>query len=237
MDSHFISFAAGPFLPVLARIGREAEDSGFFSRITLCTPESLPEEFWRDGMTPEKALHTPRGYWAWRWKPRIILDALLEVPEGGTLTYADAGCTINPAGKERFLQYRERALDLGATVFGLYSPDRDEGRYTRGDVIRGMGAEDLRFTPQIIATAMILSREAVPLVSEWMDLVENWGFAMDIPGREDYPEFVDHRHDQSVFSILCKKRGISPLEDETWSPPYAREQGARKPISATRKRN
>jgi len=35
-----------------------------------------------------------RGYGFWAWKPRVILDALLRLPEGATLLYCDAAVTL-----------------------------------------------------------------------------------------------------------------------------------------------
>lgn len=32
-------------------------------------------------------------------------------------------------------------------------------------------------------------------------------------GKDNYPDFVDHRHDQSVISLISKKRGIKKFRD------------------------
>ena len=35
----------------------------------------------------------------------------------------------------------------------------------------------------------------------------------NIMGKDNYPGFIDHRHDQSVISLISKKRGIEKFRD------------------------
>ena len=46
--------------------------------------------------------------------------------------------------------------------------------------------------------------------------------------------FVAHRHDQSLFSILRKKRGCILIPDETWYTNFMSYEAMSKPILATR---
>ena len=48
------------------------------------------------------------------------------------------------------------------------------------------------------------------------------------------PEFIDHRHDQSLFSLLRKKYGTILIPDETWYPDFRNPQVLNYPILATR---
>jgi hypothetical protein len=52
----------------------------------------------------------------------------------------------------------------------------------------------------------------------------------------NYPEFKEHRHDQSIFSLLCKKHRIDFMEDITeWGDPSERKTP--QIVSHTRKRD
>ncbi len=156
MKHSIVSFGAGPYAGSVLRLGREALASGLFGGIHLSGPESLGPDFWRDGMTHERALRTRRGYWFIRWKPRAILGALEQADEGDTVMWVDAGCTINPAGRERMEEYREivRSHHSGVLAFQLDFPA--EGAYTADHVIADLRPrdEDL-LTGQIIATTIL----------------------------------------------------------------------------------
>ena len=47
--------------------------------------------------------------------------------------------------------------------------------------------------------------------------------------------FIDHRHDQSLFSLLRKKYGTISIPDETYSENWSDSNIKNKPIHATRK--
>ena len=81
---------------------------------------------------------------------------------------------------------------------------------------------------QICATHVILQKSctSVDFVNEWMRIVENIHYIDDSPSAlPNFPDFVEHRHDQSVFSILCKLRAafvfngfeVYPSDDVSWS--------------------
>ena len=50
-------------------------------------------------------------------------------------------------------------------------------------------------------------------------------FSNDHNRGHNVPGFIDHRHDQSVFSILRKKYNVLQIEDETWGDNLLNEQG------------
>jgi hypothetical protein len=54
-------------------------------------------------------------------------------------------------------------------------------------------------------------------------------------GSPQLPSFVDHRHDQSVWSCLLKSRGAHLIPDETYHAPMWSNEGASFPFWATRK--
>ena len=52
-------------------------------------------------------------------------------------------------------------------------------------------------------------------------------------GELNHEDFREHRHDQSVFSLLVKKHNLFRINDETYSEDWTKATGI--PIQATRK--
>jgi hypothetical protein len=52
-------------------------------------------------------------------------------------------------------------------------------------------------------------------VSEWLDFCQNEEILTDTPNKfgDNYPGYYDHRHDQSILSLLAIKHKIKPLVD------------------------
>ena len=55
------------------------------------------------------------------------------------------------------------------------------------------------------------SASSMAFAREWLRLARDARLVTDAPngcGLENYPGFREHRHDQSIFSLLCKQRGV-----------------------------
>lgn len=39
-------------------------------------------------------------------------------------------------------------------------------------------------------------------IKKWLEISENEKAINDIPSKDEHPEFIDHRHDQSILSLL-----------------------------------
>ena len=79
-----------------------------------------------------------------------------------------------------------------------------------------MDCEGGRYTEtQQVAAGLSLWRKSAFSTSfarEWLEFAQDPRMLTDAPnecGLPDYPEFQEHRHDQSIFSLLCKKRGAA----------------------------
>ena len=95
---------------------------------------------------------------------------------------------------------------------------------------------------QINATTFLLkkTKENVDLINEWFRVSSLEWTIDDTPSDiANDPTFCDHRHDQSVFSLLRKKIDCFTIEDETypskthdWADPVVRNV----PVLATRRK-
>ena len=212
----FLTFGDESYEQALRRIEQEAAASGFFDRVKIGRPGDLGDAFW----SRHKGLlrTAKRGYGLWVWKPQLILDTLQACAPGEHLVYLDAGCSINAAGRARFEDYCRMAEGAAAGVLG-FQIALPEKSYTKGDLFARLDAWHLKDTQQVLGGIIVMQRNAESLrfVEEWRALAEDHQLISDAPSVvPNDPSFVKHRHDQSVFSLLCKLRGAALIDDETF---------------------
>lgn len=70
---------------------------------------------------------------------------------------------------------------------------------------------------QCMATVIILKKNthSTAIIDEWYTHCENYELINDLHDKED-TRFIDHRHDQSILSVIVNKRGSLKLNDETY---------------------
>lgn len=210
-----ITFGDARYEQALLRIESEAKASGFFDRVAVKRPADLDRAFWEKHGAFVEA--NRRGYAYWLWKPWLIRAELQACSLGELLVYTDAGCTIDAGGGQRLLEYRElvERSEAGVLGFVLAQPEK---AFTKGDAFEALGAWPLKDTPQVMATIILLRQcaAAMRFVEDWLRLGESYGLISDSPSVvPNDPAFVEHRHDQSLFSLLAKLRGAALIEDET----------------------
>ena len=157
-------------------------------------------------------LQQPRGAGYWLWKPYFLKKTLEKINDGDLLVYSDAGSFYQqpPQPLIDLIQKDEHGV-LSFELNGLY-----ENQYTKKDafVLMDMDKEEHVKSYQREATFILLIKNpfTVSLVDEYLEYAQNENIITDIPNimGENYPEFIDHRHDQSIWSLLCKKHNIEP---------------------------
>lgn len=217
---HLCSFGDSRFKASRERLLEQAEDFDLFDTIHFYNEYDLSESFREDF---QEQLHAGvRGFGYWVWKPRIIMDTLNTIDNGDVLLYVDMGCHLNSRGKEKLLTYWEEVKqnESGFLVSQLESI-RKECFWTKGDLLdyfQVREQEDM-YSPQYQAGAIFIRKEpkTVALIQSWLDMYYQDFHLMDnTPSLSPNEEgFVEHRHDQSVLSLLLKRHGTSviPLEE------------------------
>ena len=105
-------------------------------------------------------------------------------------------------------------------------PDHCEYQYTKRDafVLTGCDSPEYTHTPQRVA-AFILMRNSDfsrSFIQEWLDYVQDPRIVTDCEnqlGLENYPGFIENRHDQTVLSLLVKKHKLPTLRGHTHRNP------------------
>lgn len=211
----FLSYATGEFLEARDQLCNSALKVGF-DEARACSFENLDKEFCLDN---KDILSQPRGAGYWLWKPQIILQELKKLKEDDVLVYSDAGRSsyyrfsklpincINLARKYGFL--------LGPTI-GQHGP---MSKWTKRDAFVLMNMDNPKFykLPPIQATYSFWTpcEEAFQFLEEWLKTCQDPRILTDIPNTQGFPnldDFSDHRHDQTVLSLLAYKRKVNYLE-------------------------
>jgi len=163
-----------------------------------------------------------RGAGFWSWKPFIIYESLRRMVPGSVLLYCDVG---------RSFPYKVLDHDLAPLISWM----RDHGQWvmpglqipwhgpmrcwTKRDafVALNMDTKEIHESTPIQASFSfwVADPRATQFAKEWMQLCFRRCLVSDDPGICGLPElpgFIEHRHDQSLLTLLCLSRGIAALK-------------------------
>lgn len=203
MARYFINYGDGRFSASRERIAREAEALGIFDKVVAYSPDDLDDDFRRNPL-----FRYARGGGYWCWKPWITLDALNKTKPGDIICYCDSGCSLFPSKEwEEWFRMLDK-YDM--VVFrNMYRNKQYVKRYML-DYFKPVLGDWWGEYYQVVTGAYFVRN--TPFVrrffEEEMQLFTE-DMVVDVPpeamGREA-PCFVEHRHDQSLFSALVFER-------------------------------
>lgn len=161
-------------------------------------------------------LASRRGAGYWLWKPYITTRILSQLADGDYLFYCDAACFfVRPIQPMLDLMERE-GLELLVLDQGYR-----ESEFTKRDAFVLMDCDRPRYagSPQRFASYFMLRKGAwsTLFADSFLRYARDHRILTDRPntqGLPNYPDFRDHRHDQSIFSLLTKVHGVevSPVK-------------------------
>lgn len=150
----------------------------------------------------KEILSKKRGAGYWLWKPYFILKTLKMMRENDILLYADTSGVFR-SGIYKFL---ELAKINDVTIFSNIHSNR---RMIKKSVVEKMvNGDDSYLDKTQLDTSMILLRNTAKsreIIEEWLKYCEDSELLTDIPSKTEYLDFKDHRHDQSILSIMYHK--------------------------------
>lgn len=185
-----------------------------FDTAHQCTPRDIGANF---ANKYQSILNQPRGCGYWLWKPYFISRYLNQMNGDDVLFYSDSGSD--------FIKNITSLLNLcrddrnGLIAFEL-SGKHKERQYTKRDLFIEMNQDTPEYTDtdQLMASFIMIQKNefTIQFMNEYLKYACNEHLITDTASRStNYPEFKDHRHDQSIFSLLCKKHQITHLDDPT----------------------
>lgn len=235
----FTTFGNENYYNSLDRIKNEALSFDIFDKIIIYNDINLKNDFpdfWEKHNN--FIINNIKGYGYWLWKSYLILKTLEKMNDNDILVYADSGCKLNKYGISRLNEYFKIVENskYGILSFELSSLEKT---YTKMDLFHElqMNTNEYLNSKQLIGGIFILKKcdYILKLVNEWYNICCNYHLIDDSESNIKNDEtFIEHRHDQSVFSLIRKKYGTEIIYDETWYPNFSFDIIKNYPILATR---
>ncbi len=201
-----VTYATAEFEPYAQLLAATAVRFGV-SEFVIRRPGDLPGAF---RLAHRSILDEPRGAGYWLWKPWAIVDQLARLDEGDVVLWVDAAAHfVGPV--DRITDVIERhGLDVWLMGQGFR-----ESQYTKRDafVLLDMDDPHVAASPQRFASCLGVRCTVAgrALAAEYLAAATDRRLVSDDPntcGLPNHPDFIDHRHDQSILSLLTKRRGI-----------------------------
>lgn len=164
-----------------------------------------------------------RGFGYWSWKPEIIYQQLTKLRDGDYLVYSDVGNEFDFSKSHRLDTYIDL---LDSAPIPILSPVLSNGfaekQWTKKELLEYfdlLTKQNIIDKPQYEANFLLMKNCTITrkFITDWQNV-----FFKDIRLIDDSIStsqldcFIDHRHDQSVFSLLGKMFGTVtiPMEQD-----------------------
>ena len=217
ITTYCITYGTGQYTSQAQRLITEAKHHGFDHALAYCKND-LEQSFTLRNHT---ILTQARGDGYWLWKPYLVLKTLLSAPDGSLVIYIDSMYSIHTSARllpfftEYFKEHDKCDIWLSHNKPG-------EGQYpestlTKSDAFTVLGMSPLDQRPQVWAGFIALrkSESSILLVSEWLAYCQDIRLISDqkdeLGGKHNH--YIDNRHDQSVLSLVSKRRGDIVFHD------------------------
>lgn len=227
----FLTYGDAKFPKSRKRIVEQASALEVFDDCLAENHETIARDNdWKKALTNKHFLNVaqqPRGGGYWIWKPYVIYKHLQKLSAGDFLIYADAGLTIPPPdggpwegsgyAPNKFKEYFKLLEDhktpwISIPVTWLEAP---EAMWTKMDVPSHFNClNDFRITtsPQFSADRHVIKKSphSLEIARLWWETAKLHPHLFDDSRSraQNDKNFTDHRHDQSVFSIIAKLKGV-----------------------------
>lgn len=242
MKLAFLTFGGGNenYHGAVHRICNQAFQFGMFNYIYGFTEHELvkDKEWWEKHSS--FILANKRGFGYWIWKCYLIKKVMEKLDDGDIAFYTDCGCELNIQGFKRLIEYIDLVIEhdtLAMKMGGIA-----EKRHTKMDLALALQSPKEHMDDAQIESGIIFMKKTqknMDILDEIIKLYEqdNYHLVDDSPSVAQNDEsYQEHRHDQSILSLVFKKHGCFTIQDETY---FGRDwsQGINQPILAFRNRS
>ena len=167
-----------------------------------------------------------RGFGYWMWKPALLKWADEQWPNHQIL-YVDAGFHIFLDKKMivAFKDFLEKSYSCGGIAFEQHG--LQEISWTKREIFDYFEiSEEEKLNFQIYAGFILLppGQKRRDIISEFYSLTkkDNGYLFNDNHDINQHFNFIETRHDQSIYSILCRKYNLATISDLTAPVPNPR---------------
>ena len=183
----------------------------YFDKTILYTDKDLQNDkhFWAQHSS--FISRNRRGYGYWLWKSYLIQKTMATMEDEDILMYLDSGCEIGGDKQSLipdFFEYVKQDKIIGTTTSSI-NLERD---WNKMDTIMHFDMQDspLLHTHQHQGGVLLLyvCNEVKNIIDLWYTTACNYHLIDDSPSKNPNLKcFKEHRHDQSIFSLITKKYG------------------------------
>ncbi len=182
-----------------------------FDRVINYSPKNIPKKFKKKHT---KIFNAPRGGGYWVWKPYIILNTLKNTKEGDIIFYCDSGALFIKDLKPIF-DICQNKQDIVCFSVGLR-----EAHYSKRDAFILMDCDTNGFenTFQRLSGYICVknTKYSKQFFHQFLKFNLDNRIVSDeenVLGVNNYEDFIENRHDQTIFSLLSKKYNIPCYRD------------------------
>lgn len=213
MKKVLINYAHRHFLQAQQLNTKSAIEVAHFDEAIAYSSHDIDRVFSQEN---QHILQQSKGAGYWLWKPYFIDKTLKQMNEGDLLFYSDSGA--------HFIHDIEPLIELlhnehGLLLFRLEDFHQNK-KWTKRDcfVLMDLDHEPYISAPQVIASFIVCLNNSFSrdFIAQWLSYARDPRIITDelnTCGLPNYDEFVDHRHDQSILSLLSYKHNISTIPD------------------------
>jgi hypothetical protein len=216
-----ISFANEEYYKSLDLLEKTSLEIGKIDKFIRYTYEWLKTtEFFQKN---KFILSQNRGVGYWIWKPYIILKTFEDLEEGDVVIYSDAGLKVidnlNP-----LFDVISNYLDESRMIFRVpwVGANHIAKMWTKRDCFVLTNADESKYWNAPITNGAISlwmkTEKNINFLNEWQKYLRDTRIVSDDPnmcGKPNFMEFKDHRHDQSILTILSVRYNFTLFRDPT----------------------
>lgn len=209
----FVTFGTPDFAAPLNILIADATQCGYFDRVIAYNSEDLKKTTEYLNLPPA-IKNAKRGWGYWWWKPFIIRQEMERAEVNDLIFYSDAGRHHGGSridGYVRFIIERYRQTGFVGVEAPHYGPNQ---MWTKPECFDAMACNSGAFKDcyQIQATFSMWKKTPAN-----MKILAEWEHFCRLPAAVADPEsppkipghcFRDHRHDQSIITLLTRKHQL-----------------------------
>lgn len=228
MTKVFLCSFASPDLDLsVKRFTNQAKDLKFYEDIKVFGEKELSNEI-KNQINYFYKQKKIRLYGYACWKAFIIKKYLKTLPENSILQYSDIGCHFNPKGLDRLKDYIKLTDKYNLLTFQYKLPNWKiysdykfqqyfEYEYTKADAWNNLDIipkSNILKSEQIWSGNIFFKNNSLSniILNKWEEILKINSLIDDsFSNLNNHPSFIEHRHDQSIFSLICKKHNVFSL--------------------------
>ena len=216
MKKHLIIFGTKNYENSIKSLIKSSHN--YFDNHHIFSPEDIDSTFFNECNT---ILTQHRGAGYWLWKPYFIKKVMNLVNDNDIIFYVDAGNIFlhdptflyeNFKNNDGIILFDNRdGMNNGESAKNYISCKKDSF------VLMDCDYDEYIFGTHLNASYQIYqkNKSSMEFINEYLNFCKIEKIITDTPNEYgvNYPGYYDHRHDQSVLSLLAIKKNIKPLID------------------------